>query len=183
MHPSCAKKCLRAFATRQGACDDGGRSCKGGRYDGRARGVAGCCEFAGDLGSRGCNCNGLGRLCALGLGTLGLGLAGLFLGFDLLGRYGERALGDSGVIGRVDHVVARADGLTRLAEDAAAEFFLVAIVNDLAACGRLDGSAFDLDGADRLAILAYGKSEDCRRVSSAVSLLRTIEILAGVMPS
>ena len=42
---------------------------------------------------------------------------------------------------------------------------LVAIVNDLAACGPLNGSAFNLDGTDRLAVLAYGKSEDCRRVS------------------
>ena len=55
--------------------------------------------------------------------------------------------------------------MTRLVGDAGAVLFFVAIVNDLAACGRLDGSAFDLDGADRLAIFAYGKSEDCRRVS------------------
>lgn len=42
---------------------------------------------------------------------------------------------------------------------------LVAIVNDLAACGPLNGSALDLDGADRLAVLAHGKGEDCCRVS------------------
>ena len=79
----------------------------------------------------------LGRLRALGLGTLGLGLAGLFLGFDLLGRHDDRALGDSGVIGGVDRGVARADGLTCLVGDAVAELFLVAIVNDFAACRRL----------------------------------------------
>ena len=55
--------------------------------------------------------------------------------------------------------------MTCLVGDAAAVLFLVAIVNDLAACRRLDDGAFDLDGADRLAVLAYGKSEDCRRVS------------------
>ena len=102
--------------------------------------------------------------------NLGLGLAWLLLGFDLLGRCDDRALGDSFVIGGVDHSVARVDGLTYHVEDAVIEFFLVAIANDLAACGRLDGSAFDLDGADCLAVRAHGKGEDCRRVSLSCDL-------------
>ena len=102
--------------------------------------------------------------------NLGLGLAWLLLGFDLLGRRDDRALGDSFVIGGVDHSVARADGLTHHVEDAVIEFFLVAIANDLAACGRLYGSAFDLDGADCLAVRAHGKGEDCRRVSLSCDL-------------
>ena len=55
--------------------------------------------------------------------------------------------------------------MTRLVDDAVAEFFLVAIVNDLAAFRRLDGGSFDFDGANRLTIRTHGKGEDCRRVS------------------
>ena len=97
------------------------------------------------------------------LGRLHLGLG--LLGLCLLRRRDKRALGDGSAIGGVDCGVARADGLTRLVGDAVAEFFLVAVVNDLAACRRLDDGILDLDGADRLAVLAYGKGEDCRRVS------------------
>ena len=39
------------------------------------------------------------------------------------------------------------------------------IVNDLATFGRLDDGILNLDGADRLAVLAHGKGEDRRRVS------------------
>ena len=41
----------------------------------------------------------------------------------------------------------------------------MAIVNDFAAFRRQDAGAFDFDGADRLAVRAHGKGEDCRRVS------------------
>ena len=95
----------------------------------------------------------------------GRGFLRVCLGLGLLGRRDDRALGNSFVIGGVDYGIARADGLTCLVGDAAAVLFLVAIVNDLAACRRLDDGAFDLDSADRLAVRAYGKGEDCRRVS------------------
>ena len=55
--------------------------------------------------------------------------------------------------------------MTRLVDDAVAELFLVTIVNDFAACRRLDDGVLDFDSADRLAVLAHGKGEDCRRVS------------------
>ena len=95
----------------------------------------------------------------------GRGFLRVGLGLGLLERRDDRALGNSFVIGGVDYGIARADGLTCLVGDAAAVLFLVAIVNDLAACRRLDDGAFDLDSADRLAVRAYGKGEDCRRVS------------------
>ena len=95
----------------------------------------------------------------------GRGFLRVGLRLGLLERRDDRALGNSFVIGGVNYGIARADGLTCLVGDAAAVLFLVAIVNDLAACRRLDDGAFDLDSADRLAVRAYGKGEDCRRVS------------------
>ena len=141
---SCAQGSLRALADHHGARGDGGCSRKGGRHDGCARGVAGRREGTGGLGLRGCNRNGLGRLCALGLGVLlglrGLGLVGLGpLRLGYLGRCDGRALGDRFDIEGVDRGVARADGLACLV-DAVTE---LAIVNDLAAFRRQDGGAFD----------------------------------------
>ena len=41
----------------------------------------------------------------------------------------------------------------------------LAIVNDLAAFGRLDGGVLNLDGADCLAVSAHGTGKDCRCIS------------------
>lgn len=113
----------------------------------------------------------------------GRGFLRVGLGLGLLERRDDRALGNSFVIGGVDYGIARADGLTCLVGDAAAVLFLVAIVNDLAACRRLDDGAFDLDSADRLAVRAYARAKIAAVSPSAVTLLRTIEMVAGVMPS
>ena len=100
---------------------------------------------------------GLRGLAFCGLGLVGLGV--FRLGY--LGRCDDHALGDSFVIGGVDHSVARADGLACLV-DAVTE---LAIVNDLAAFGRLDGGVLNLDGADCLAVSAHGTGKDCRCIS------------------
>ena len=52
-----------------------------------------------------------------------------------------------------------------LVDGAVTELFFVAIVNDFAAFRRQDAGAFDLDGADRLAVRAHGKGKDRCRVS------------------
>ena len=112
----------------------------------------------------------------------GRGFLRVGLGLGLLGRRDDRALGNSFVIGGVDYGIARADGLTCLVGDAAAVLFLVAIVNDLAACSvwMMAPSISIVPIALPSALMARAK---IAAVSpSAVTLLRTIEMVAGVMP-
>lgn len=100
---------------------------------------------------------GLRGLAFCGLGLVGLGV--FRLGY--LGRCDGRTFGDCFDIEGVDRGVARADGLACLV-DAVTE---LAIVNDLAAFGRLDGGVLNLDGADCLAVSAHGTGKDCRCIS------------------
>lgn len=118
---------------------------------------------------------GLRGLAFCGLGLVGLGV--FRLGY--LGRCDGRTFGDCFDIEGVDRGVARADGLACLV-DAVTE---LAIVNDLAAFGRLDGGVLNLDGADCLAVSAHGTAKIAAVSPSAVTLLRMIEMTAGVTPS